>query len=540
MEGRMLRRTLGLVLVPAVFLSLCSAPALAATDAAVVAAQIDNDVKALGDPSAEARRGAEVRFYSRGLEFFPAIEAASQRKDLTPDQSAKLKEIVEHVRPWVGARNRAARQTEAVAQWNVTTALAAYDSAGKKNPKWDDAARQGIKLFTSGQPLLPRTREVLEQAIQGGCDDPLVVYLEARCIEMGDEASSQQKELEQLYLSAVAGMEQSQYPPIRRCFTYLRCGTYLQNNRFHVDESEQVARREGSQQVAHCFALAVQIWPEATKTPDAPPSFLIELGDQFLSLSSMANGVDRKPFFDEIYANIDKAFPNNSAVLAFKGRFLTGYAWDARGGGYANTVTPDRQKLFSERLDMAAEVLTPAWKMNPNEPAAAVEMLTVELGQGKGREVMETWFKRAMKANPDNVAACRTKMLYLEPKWYGSPQDMIAFGHECRDGQNWYAQLPFQLVEAHQTLSKYAKDADAYFHQPEVWEDLESIYKPWLAAWPDNPFARSRYAYYACRCGQWGVARRQFELLGDKAIPAQFGGSDKLEQFRKAAMGGGL
>jgi hypothetical protein len=335
-------------------------------------------------------------------------------------------------------------------------------------------------------------------------------------------------------------MDQSQYPPIRKCFTYLRCGTYLLNSRTHVDPAGQVARREGSQDVAHCFQLAVEIWPEVTKTPDVPLSSLIELGGQFLSLTSVANGVDRKPFFEEIYAGLDKAFPNNSAVLAFKGRFLTGYAWDARGGGYANTVTPERFKLFGERLDMAAEVLEPAWKMNPNDPAAATEMLTVELGQGRDREVMETWFKRAMKANPDNIAACRAKMLYLEPKWHGSPEEMIAFAHECRDGQNWYAQLPFQLVEAHQTLSQYAKDPDAYFHQPEVWEDLDSIYKPWLAAWPDNPFARSRYAYYACLCGQWGIARQQFELLGDKAIPVQFGGADKLEQFRKAAMGGGL
>ena len=262
------------------------------------------------------------------------------------------------------------------------------------------------------------------------------------------------------------------------------------NSRTHVDPAGQVARREGSQDVAHCFQLAVEIWPEVTKTPDVPLSSLIELGGQFLSLTSVANGVDRKPFFEEIYAGLDKAFPNNSAVLAFKGRFLTGYAWDARGGGYANTVTPERFKLFGERLDMAAEVLEPAWKMNPNDPAAATEMLTVELGQGRDREVMETWFKRAMKANPDNIAACRAKMLYLEPKWHGSPEEMIAFAHECRDGQNWYAQLPFQLVEAHQTLSQYAKDPDAYFHQPEVWEDLDSIYKPWLAAWPDNPFAR--------------------------------------------------
>jgi hypothetical protein len=55
---------------------------------------------------------------------------------------------------------------------------------------------------------------------------------------------------------------------------------------------------------------------------------------------------------------------------------------------------------------------------------------------------------------------------------------MIAFGHGCRDGQNWYGALPFKLVDAHQLLSEMVKDADAYFHEPEVWEGLESVYKP--------------------------------------------------------------
>ena len=36
-------------------------------------------------------------------------------------------------------------------------------------------------------------------------------------------------------------------------------------------------------------------------------------------------------------------------------------------------------------------------------------MITVELGIGGGdRKAMETWFERAMKADPNNVEACRS------------------------------------------------------------------------------------------------------------------------------------
>ena len=55
---------------------------------------------------------------------------------------------------------------------------------------------------------------------------------------------------------------------------------------------------------------------------------------------------------------------------------------------------------------------------------------------------MEEWFRRAMKADPGNYSACSSKLYYLEPKWHGSEEEMLAFGasawrrrtgmHDCR------------------------------------------------------------------------------------------------------------
>ena len=73
-------------------------------------------------------------------------------------------------------------------------------------------------------------------------------------------------------------------------------------------------------------------------------------------------------------------------------------------------------------LAVAEAALTKAYELDPTDSTAAIDMLHVEYAQGKGRAVMEKWFKRAIAADPENPAPYRAKIQYL--KWYGSPQDM--------------------------------------------------------------------------------------------------------------------
>jgi hypothetical protein len=463
---------------PAKWFVLCivagflSTRAFCAADPATIAKNIDQEVRALAAPSPEARLGAQVRLYDYGPEYFPAIEAASQRKDLAPEQTAKLQEIVEHVRPWIGARNRANRQFEAGQRWHQADCLAAYDAAGKKNPKWDAAARQAITLYFGPKGATsPATRAALESVIQLGCDDPLITYLEARCLELSSKKDPRQKEIGQLYFAAAMQMEQNAYPPLRKCYVYTRCATYLLAHAFENLQPGHPMDRDVDANVNRTFFHAAQVFPDAAKTAGVPIDDLIELANSMIWMGSkhVENGkrFDPQPIFDDVYKAIAAVYPTDSRLLVFKGKYLIDRAWAARGGGYANSVTPEGWRLFKEKLEQAEPVLAQAAKMNPNDLAAATAMLRVCLGLHKDRATMDAWFAKAMKASPDNLEACRVKNLYLGPQYYGSVEDMVAFGHECRDGQNWYGLLPFRLVEAHQLLSEMVKDADAYFHEPQ-------------------------------------------------------------------------
>ena len=280
---------------------------------------------------------------------------------------------------------------------------------------------------------------------------------------------------------------------------------------------------------------AGKLWPQVTREAQLPPKRMDEIGTMLLDVIQHAHQ-DRKTAFDDLFAHFQKALPNSPVPLVFKGKFYQSYAWDARGGGVASTVTEEGRKLMQERLDIAEEALTKAWEMDPTSPDAAVAMIDVELGQGKGRDVMEKWYRRAMEADPDNLEAVREKMYYLTPKWHGSAEDMLAFGRELVAQKNYYAFLPGYLASAHTTLSSYATDPDEYFHDPQVWEDLQSVFLPAIAAWPQDLGYRSRYAYFACKCGQWAEAKKQFDILGNDVMPERFGGREAMEKYRRMAI----
>lgn len=175
------------------------------------------------------------------------------------------------------------------------------------------------------------------------------------------------------------------------------------------------------------------------------------------------------------------------------------------------------------------------YRINPRSPAAALAMSNVELGQNTGRESMELWWKRAMEAAPDSYEACARKLHYLEPKWHGSAEDMVAFGRECLETCNWGSRIPIILVEAHILAAGYQNDPDAYIARPEVWKDIQSVYLPYLEAFPERHHDRSMYAKLACRAGQWMVADEQFKRLGNHARMIVFGKRQTCNQMRQQA-----
>ena len=161
-----------------------------------------------------------------------------------------------------------------------------------------------------------------------------------------------------------------------------------------------------------------------------------------------------------------------------------------------------------------------AWKAKPDEPNVADLMLEVEKAIGGGdREAMETWFERAMKANPDDREACWSKLDWLDPKWYGGDSwDAIkAFGKACAATKNWRTGISLLAADVHLRFSSGLgpRERAMYLRQEGVWSDIQPAYDEYLKHYTLDYVERSKYAALCYLSGRYAEAQAQFQILGD-------------------------
>jgi hypothetical protein len=249
--------------------------------------------------------------------------------------------------------------------------------------------------------------------------------------------------------------------------------------------------------------------------------------------------------YSQLQSPLLKNWPHTSTAYFIEGKFNYDFAWQARGGGYANEVTSEGWKGFKEKLDVAEAAYQKAWSLNPKDAHIASEMIEMAVSQGKDQKEMELWFRRAMQLDTNNYAACMHKLRYLSPKWYGSREDMLAFGYECV-ASNWGGCVPIVLADAHDEYQKILDPVDktAYWKQSEVWTDIQNAYGKFFRMNPHaNGEFRHHYARYAFLCGQWHEFNAQIKLIRDNdgaVDTAFFGGEEAFNKMVEQANGSGV
>ena len=236
---------------------------------------------------------------------------------------------------------------------------------------------------------------------------------------------------------------------------------------------------------------------------------------------------------------------NPDSYLAYykEGAFYVDYAWDARGSGFANTVTEENWKIFRERLSIAEKSLTRAYELNPDDPAVPVEMMRVAIGLRYSREEMEKWFENAVQAEPTYYRAYRTKLHYLKPIWYGSNEEMLEFARDCAAHPPTESRVAFILVDAHDFLS-YRSEGNGqkredYFTKPEVWKEVKAVYEEHLSMYPDSMWDRNYFAKYACYAKDYEEAKQQFEYIGNDMELQAWNSEKEFKRYKAIAYSNG-
>ncbi len=481
-------------------------------------------------PDPGARDGAGDGLRRLPFNDLPVIEAAADRDDLPPEAAARLHRLLPAVRQRAKVARRSVDERAANSAFARVVALAAYDQDGHANLKRDADARAFLAVVTGrgevvGRAELARTnaaRRHGDAALAAGCDDPDVLAYAAL---LAGQSGRPAADVAAAYARADAAAKGGRVGPVARVIVdgwLLRAavpGLQAQAAAYGLAHPGKTMRFPRA--VVDRFDDMVRCVEQVIRTPGVPDSAFVRMADDVFDRAAdlkLPRGVLIKNFIDPVQAYR----PNDAAALHLKWTAYVRRAWEARGSGYAGTVTPQGEHDMADRLAVASDALTRSWQLDPDNPRAATEMRNVELGQGRGKDVLELWVARALATDPDCYPACTAKLLYLEPKWYGSAEQTLAWGHQCVDAGNWHSYQPLILSDAHERLAGYEADPAGYFLKPGVWDDLRAVYDGY-ARHLTTPALRSAYASFACRCHRWRAADEHFRLLGDAVDPSKFG-----------------
>jgi hypothetical protein len=420
-------------------------------------------------------------------------------------------------------------------KWNLTTLTNDYESAGRKSPKWDQAAREALTEFARSRTasvddalvLNDLAGSVSESAVAAGCDDPMVAYLAVRYGANARERPFAQRQ--ELYRAAASNLQNSAYAPLRKFYA-------------DVDAAEILYVRRNT----NVWPLVSQLRNDALGNLNAAyQDKTLPEAEAYLAAESLFDLLQHNPHeltnaYNTLAATLSSGGAKPAVAALVKAEFYSQYAWVGRGHGTADQVTDEQWRMFRERLALAEQGLKTAWSRDPYDAQIPTLMISIATGQQKKRSDMEVWFERAMKLNPENYEACRAKLHYLLPQWYGSREDMLAFGRECVAHTNWGGEVPLILVDAHSEFAR-GLSADArrdYWSQPDVWPDIKAAYERFAQTEPDATRFRYPYAAYAVRCGQWPDFSEQIKLIRQNdghVNAAYFGGQETFEKLLAVA-----
>jgi len=213
----------------------------------------------------------------------------------------------------------------------------------------------------------------------------------------------------------------------------------------------------------------------------------------------------------------EKALPNSITARVAYAEYLTDYAWHARGGGYADTVTPAGALLFIARLGEARKVLEDAKTLTAKCPMWGLERVIVALGQGDmDRAGFDKLFAEIKQADPQFWPDDVERGIYLLPRWYGNPGDWeTAAEKEAADpnGAGWegYTRVILGLACFHDNI---------FLETTASWPKTKDGFELMRKEYPDSLQVLSNYCKLACMAGDKTEAKALFVELSGRISPS--------------------
>ncbi len=295
----------------------------------------------------------------------------------------------------------------------------------------------------------------------------------------------------------------------------------------------QIAYNHGwgdSEETPQLIAKACGYWFETFAAEQNRGEFQRAVWQMFLKLTVEAEKFgqsnkddDLTPRWIELADRMiaDESIDRWSAHL-LRGQMEIERAWDYRGYGFADTVTPEGWKGFHKHIASADEHLRLAYQTNPKRPEAAAAMIVIAaVGDVPPDENLIFWFRRAVTAQMDYRPAYNAMRNYLRPRWGGSNELMLAMGMQCAATKRYDTLVPLFMSEYVDTLSQDVENK----WEPLIKSGLVAEVVKVMQEMEKEPRWEggrrqlySRHAAFAFRLGDYAEANRVLRKMNQRPI----------------------
>lgn len=391
-------------------------------------------------------------------------------------------------------------------EFRVRQYIEGYRLRGKKNPATDAAAQEFLQAWVDyyyGEERKVEWSKLLQMADQLAgdpkCEDGIVLMATAAiCPEVHETTKRLEK--------ALKAFEDSKHRGYPKYYTLVSLASHIDEN------SERYSRL--TMQAADALRDALT---DGSILPDDQP----EVAEMLINGWAKRFFERRRTVVTRMIAELDPKFQWLSLVMS--GQKAIRDAWQARGGGYANTVKEEGWKTFGAQLQVARKNLTKAWELQPQYPQAPGLMVYVSLSDN-GLEEMRLWFDRTIAAQLDYEDAWSHMRWGLRPRWHGSLESMRAFGLTALNTKRFDTDVPRKLFDSITDIEaeEDVKPGEHIYGRADIWPYMQQMYEGYLA---EPKQAKNRecwltcYAAAAYLAGKYDVARKQLEKLDWKPLP---------------------
>ncbi|MDF2117728.1 DUF4034 domain-containing protein [Roseiarcaceae bacterium H3SJ34-1] len=191
--------------------------------------------------------------------------------------------------------------------------------------------------------------------------------------------------------------------------------------------------------------------------------------------------------------------PRSAEAALSEVDYWYGYAWYARGSGYANTVTEDGWRLMRERLLTAHDRLIKSAAVASASPE--FYRLHIDLGGAMGapKDRILDAFREAVKKFPTYYVLYSVTARSLMPKWGGSWEMLDDFAKEAielsrkTEGASFYARIYMTIAGEQREYTDIFRDTRA------SWPLVKQGFEDMQARYPYSAANRNSEASFACR-----------------------------------------